>query len=484
MTNLTNSTPPIVFISYSWTSEDHKAWVLELATNLRNSGVDIKLDRWELKGGHDTIDFMEEMVKNTLVERVLIICDSGYKEKADKRKGGVGIESQIISGKVYKDVKQEKFIPIIRERDHEGKTIVQIYLENRMYIDFSDDEYYGEKLEELLRQIFNAPELEKPPLGPPPSFIDDTKRQLPKYGNWIMFKNAILADKSTASGMFTTWTSSFISSFGDFVINKDDIEGIEPGKFAYDQIKEFTFFRDHYVEVIDFLTLYEDNIRYYEEIHQMIEKIWYFTRPKEQMSAYKDPWYEHMRFILYELFLYTIAILINYRRFDQANYLLSEPYLLNDEISRNKSQPYWEFYFYGSNLESFVNTQYQNEYKKTNNLLSPTAELIYQCATLEKYPINKLIEVETILWLRDFRWKPYSLIYANGGVLEIFSRASSKREFKNLLLLLNCSDKNEIQEKAYKSVNSREFRKVHIHYPDEFNRIINFDNLNTIGQLL
>jgi hypothetical protein len=45
--------PPKLFISYSWSSEAHAAWVLELATELREVGIDVILDKWDLKEGHD-----------------------------------------------------------------------------------------------------------------------------------------------------------------------------------------------------------------------------------------------------------------------------------------------------------------------------------------------------------------------------------------------------------------------------------------------
>ncbi len=46
-------TPPKVFISYSWTSEEHKDWVLRMAERLVGDGVDVVLDRWDFKEGHD-----------------------------------------------------------------------------------------------------------------------------------------------------------------------------------------------------------------------------------------------------------------------------------------------------------------------------------------------------------------------------------------------------------------------------------------------
>ncbi|MEA2756764.1 MAG: hypothetical protein QOJ54_3053, partial [Aliidongia sp.] len=67
-------TPPKLFISYSWTSEDHKQWVLDLATGLRENGVDVILDRWHLLNGQDTHVFMEQMVNDPEIEHVALIC--------------------------------------------------------------------------------------------------------------------------------------------------------------------------------------------------------------------------------------------------------------------------------------------------------------------------------------------------------------------------------------------------------------------------
>ena len=50
---------PKVFISYSHDSLEHKKWVNELGTRLRNNGVDAILDQWELQPGDDLPHFME-----------------------------------------------------------------------------------------------------------------------------------------------------------------------------------------------------------------------------------------------------------------------------------------------------------------------------------------------------------------------------------------------------------------------------------------
>jgi len=120
-----------VFISYSWTSEAHVTWVEALATRLQSEGVEVVLDRWDLKRGHDKYAFMEKMFTDPSVKKVLAICDSKYAAKADGREGGVGTESQIISPQVYAKTQQEKFIPIVRERDAAGDPYLPTFFSRR-----------------------------------------------------------------------------------------------------------------------------------------------------------------------------------------------------------------------------------------------------------------------------------------------------------------------------------------------------------------
>ena len=163
---------PQVFISYSWTTEEFKSKVKELAERLVHDGVDVKLDIWDLKDGHDKYAFMEECVTNPNIDRVLIICDKGYATKADKRQGGVGNETAIISAEVYQNATQEKFIPVIMERDEHGEPYMPAYLKSRMYKDLTGDNY-SKGYEELLRNIYEKPSERKPMLGKRPMWLDE-----------------------------------------------------------------------------------------------------------------------------------------------------------------------------------------------------------------------------------------------------------------------------------------------------------------------
>ena len=66
-------TIPVVFISYSWSSDEHNNWVINLAERLTSDGVEVKIDQWDLREGHDLYSFMESMVTSKEVSKVLLI---------------------------------------------------------------------------------------------------------------------------------------------------------------------------------------------------------------------------------------------------------------------------------------------------------------------------------------------------------------------------------------------------------------------------
>ena len=61
-----------LFISYSWTNQDHETWVLNLAKELVENGVHVVIDKWDLKEGQDSYSFMEKMVSDTEIQKVKI----------------------------------------------------------------------------------------------------------------------------------------------------------------------------------------------------------------------------------------------------------------------------------------------------------------------------------------------------------------------------------------------------------------------------
>jgi TIR domain len=148
---------PNLFISYSWSNPDHEKWVLTFGEELISQGIDVVLDKWDLKPGHDANAFMEAMVTDPDVAKVVLVCDKQYVEKSNKRSGGAGAEAQIITPEFYVKKEQDKFVAAIREFDDDGKAYVPVYYGSRIYFDLSNPSTYATEFENLVRWAWDKP---------------------------------------------------------------------------------------------------------------------------------------------------------------------------------------------------------------------------------------------------------------------------------------------------------------------------------------
>lgn len=151
---------PKVFISYSHDSQDHKKWVLDLATRLRNTGIDATLDQWDLQPGDDLPAFMEKNLRES--DRVLMVCTENYVEKANTGNGGVGYEKMIVTSELLGSIDSNKVIPVIRQT---GSQNVPTFLKSKLYVNFSRLDDYEFSFDELVRTIHGAPLYVKPEIG-------------------------------------------------------------------------------------------------------------------------------------------------------------------------------------------------------------------------------------------------------------------------------------------------------------------------------
>ncbi|MCK4528320.1 toll/interleukin-1 receptor domain-containing protein [candidate division WOR-3 bacterium] len=151
---------PTTFISYAWESDDLKNWVKELATQLRQNGIDAKLDQWEVVPGDQMPHFMEKSVREN--NYVIIICTPKYKTKSENRIGGVGYEGDIMTAEVLQNANHRKFIPILKSGTKE--TSIPSWLQGKYFIDLSNDHHFKKNFEDLITTLLNVRET-APSLG-------------------------------------------------------------------------------------------------------------------------------------------------------------------------------------------------------------------------------------------------------------------------------------------------------------------------------
>ncbi len=172
---------PKVFLSYSHDTLEHKKWVNELGTRLRNNGIDAVLDQWELQPGDDLPHFMETHLSSS--DWIIMICTERYVEKANKGKGGVGYEKMIITSNLLENIDENKIIPIIRQNN---SCYVPTFLKTKLYLNLSKDSDFEYNFDELLRTIHQSPLLKKPQIGNNPFVANNTSLQENRLNDSIL----------------------------------------------------------------------------------------------------------------------------------------------------------------------------------------------------------------------------------------------------------------------------------------------------------
>lgn len=202
---------PVVFISYTHDNEDHKGWVLQLATRLRLNGVNVILDQWNLKLGSDLASYMERGLSQS--QRVICVCSETFVKKANNGIGGAGYEKQIMTAELIKDQNTNWVIPLIKNNQGEKKT--PTFLSGRMYISFEESNLYESKYEELLRDILNEIVLPIPPIGKNPFQVVKEfaqQRFIPTSEKYVSpaTKGIVTFDYSNNDGCYTIGQSELL----------------------------------------------------------------------------------------------------------------------------------------------------------------------------------------------------------------------------------------------------------------------------------
>lgn len=308
---------PKVFISYSWHPEENKIRVQRLAERLMQDGVNVILDIWDLKHGHDKYVFMEQMVKDPDIKKVLVICNEDYALKADARKGGVGTESTIMSGDIYSLAEQTKFIPILMEWKN-GKPCLPTFLKSRMYIDMSSNETYELGYDQLLRDIYSKPLLRKPALGKMPSYLEADEPVLLSTAR----EQQKLKEKIDQSSDLQTWIARYcdkiIESLDQFKVTFSGGKTCDLIELVEKSISSMQVVNNDFIAFVD--TVASNSECNGKQFVDFFEKLLQYYEDKDiELASSTDSWHlrnDNYRFFNYELFLSFTAI------FQKHNYTL------------------------------------------------------------------------------------------------------------------------------------------------------------------
>ncbi|MTI87375.1 MAG: hypothetical protein FH748_05340 [Balneolaceae bacterium] len=159
--------------------------------------------------------------------------------------------------------------------------------------------------------------------------------------------------------------------------------------------------------------------------------------------------------MLHELFLYAIAALIKYEKYEGVAYLLRHQYYVEQKLHHGNDpmMPFYEFRLYLKSLE----------YRKKRLELSRTslhADLIKSRSETSGFTFQQIMQADFLLYIRwcldDLRnssdkyyhdfWWPETLIFSSRqyGPFEIFARCQSTQYFERLKKAFDIEKKDEL----------------------------------------
>ncbi len=427
-----------MFVSYSWTTPDHEAWVLKLGSDLRASGIDVILDKWDLKEGHDAHAFMEKMVTDPNIKKVILVCDKAYAEKTDGRMGGVGTEAQIISSEIYTKQDQNKFVAIVKERGDDGRPYLPVYYRSRIYIDLSDPGTFSENFDQLLRWAFDQPLYKKPELGSKPTFLSIELTGGVALTTSSRFRRALEAIRNNRDNAIPAAGEYFDQLASELEKLRVDSKADPYDDAVVQSIESFLPYRNEAVEIFINLANYIDTPASRNLLHRFFERLIPYLDMPENVSAFREWDSDNFRFIVHELFLYSVASSIRFERFESVAHLLQTPYYV-PRRSRYGDDVMVSFGYIRRHLKSF---EYRNNRLHLNRL-SLRADVLKTRCQGTGIEFRDLMQADFLLYIRSLfvespYWWPETLVHIHdqSAPFEVFARSQSLKFFNKVTVML------------------------------------------------
>lgn len=443
--------PPKVFLSYSRTSDDYKERVRRLARWLvGEKGVDVVFDDWELQPGQDLATFMERSVGDPTIDYVLILCDPRYVERADKREGGVGTESLVISQEVFADAKQTKFIPIVMQRDENGVIRVPIYLKGRLYFDLSDPARELSELEELIGYLHGV-ERGKPPLAPRPAYLDAGRSELQTGRRLQVFRDSVVSDRPHQAVYLQDYLETLSSAIAQLT-NFPDQAPQHLDEWTVEAIESLRPYRDEFADLMIFLARYDAEERFAHSIHAFFERLLASRAVRRGVNFSAEYETTAIAYVTWEIFLYAIAALLRQDRFGHVAVLFDPYYAPSGQNDGDHG-----IHSFAAMEPGFRLLDETRNQRLELRRYSVTAGMVQESATVAGIPFDALREADVVCWLRSavrpethtwhYTWWPRLLTNAQVGTLPVFERAIRTSTFAGLARALGVRDREDLQER-------------------------------------
>ena len=454
---------PKVFISYAWATKEYEAKVLAFASKLVNDGVDVVIDKWDMSEGNDTYSFMERCVTDPTITNVLMLIDPVYAKKADAHTGGVGTETQIISAKVYQEIDQNKFIPVVFERDENGNVCKPTYLQGRLHFDLTSEEEYDETYQRLVKSLFGEEVYTKPKLGKKPAWvekpIDYSPKSIIKYSELKKCVNSKVQRK-----LF----SSYLKEISDRIVlysnESSQIDKNEEYIRAYDSTKEI---RNDFLLLLQHAVFVEN---YQEDLASFFEDTAILLYDHHNWRG------AFAKIFIHEIFIYAVAYLWNNREYHELGYIFGKTYFTKRHTRSDTGATSYNLMYSGSEHDFFdkvVKTvDGQNYYSGTASHW--ITNIAVDFCSKEQFVFADLLcfnySIYGKYYMDTWRWFPVTYCYDSeyDSVLAQFAKKLISKRYFNAVLPVFCFDTVDEFVENMKKLNSEGQRMREYRYSGAF----------------
>ena len=439
---MTSKTSPKLFLSYAHGSPEHKDRVIVLGEKLRNKGVDVIADFWDLREGHDLHKFMEQMV--SVADKVLVVSDKNYAQRADDRQGGVGAESEIIAPNLVGKSKQEKFAVLVIDKDDNGNSCLPTYMQSRVYIDYTDANKQPEMFERILRWVFDKPLLQKPSIGSPPSFVHggDSGIATPSLDRVSEVCAAIENNQGNAMMRAEEFVEEFAHDIAQYQVPHDNDYKVFVDKID-ESIRALLAPRNAAIEVVSQIIRYVESNESVRVLRHLFELLYRLTIRKMDAAIWEFET-DNIRFLINEMFIYAVSIALKHEKFDFVAKLLDSPFYIEPSEEQPSNVTRINYGAFSVHLQSLD----QINEKRGSKRFSVQADYLKERCNNRFSTFTALLQADFVLHLcgelrenKDkwiFWWPSTWPDQGSHGLqhpYEIFVRAESDEYFRRMVTL-------------------------------------------------
>ena len=436
---------------------------------LRSNGVDTLYDVYDFSLGQDKNLFMEK-VKSPEITHVLVFATKQYKDKADKRQGGVGVETQLLSEEVYQEIDQQKVIVLVLEKDQGGKPFIPQYMESRKYVDFTDDTLFDNKFEELLRHIFNQPKHTKPPLGNVPDFTNSFQPQLRQVPTSGCGKQEAFYDYHNILDCMSEFRRMSDQDISQEHVDEVILDKLKKSKPARDKLLLTISTELSAIKKTD----QEAKLQFIENLVHVIEVFKSFTHAPAGSNHSNRVWYDHFRLMLKEIILHSATMLIMRGHFDLLYKLASRTYFFTPSFSESQSK-HCSF----ARLCDYEQALDHRNSRLKMNRKSLSADMTKERTLHPLVSFRQLVETDSVLCIltqfidiestatmqnsiRNNWWYPYLRIYADEDEKHFFplNQLISKQKALQIIQMFGCGDLEEFKQKVLKALDDPKAKRA------------------------